>query len=175
MGLEKSSNSKGYIDIAMLLYDMRPDMDVSVLNESPFINACINGHLDIVKWLLKIKYNIDITARNDYAFITVCEEGRTDIATFLQSLMPHKYIINISDNSIEWRVIRKLPITGLATNIVKESTCPICYDCVPNIITTCEHQFCKTCIEKIYNENTDIICPICRDYNIDFYLISICL
>ena len=46
-----------------------------------------------------------------------------------------------------------------------DNDCIICFECISNKFTgSCQHSFCKHCIEKWAKENN--ICPLCRDRNI---------
>ncbi len=45
---------------------------------------------------------------------------------------------------------------------VKIDECSICLDKESNIITKCNHQFCKDCIDEWCNKNTKMNCPNCR-------------
>jgi len=39
-----------------------------------------------------------------------------------------------------------------------------------NLITSCNHLFCQSCMQKWYNKG-EISCPICRRKDLDFFSI----
>lgn len=62
--------SQGHIEIAQLLLDIAPNMDIQSGNYYVFRWACHNGHIDVAKWLYQIsppKHNSCIRGAFDYA------------------------------------------------------------------------------------------------------------
>lgn len=45
--------------------------------------------------------------------------------------------------------------------MAEKELCGICYVSMSNVVTTCNHQFCYTCLNEWYNINTN--CPMCRN------------
>lgn len=50
-----------HIEIAKLLLDADPTIDISEREEKLFINACVYNHLTMAQWILSIRPDIDIT------------------------------------------------------------------------------------------------------------------
>ena len=51
----------GNIDVAKLLLQLKPNINVSAKNEEAFRYACRNGHLHVAQWLLQLKPDINIS------------------------------------------------------------------------------------------------------------------
>jgi ankyrin repeat protein len=77
---------------------VKPNIDISVNNESAFCCACMNGHLEVVQWLLSVKPDINISAQDEFAFCITCYLGRLEVAKWLQSLKPYLYVIEYDEN-----------------------------------------------------------------------------
>jgi len=84
--------SKGYLDIAKFLLEIKPDIDISIRGEEPIKRACEKGHLEIVKYLLQIKPDINLSISNNKPFIYSCKSGKLELVKFLF------YLNNIKDN-----------------------------------------------------------------------------
>jgi hypothetical protein len=52
----------------------------------------------------------------------------------------------------------------MANRIAEEppEECPVCYMNNSTLVTTCGHTFCWTCMFRVFNDNFDAPCPICR-------------
>lgn len=166
-----------HLHIAQWLFQTKPNINVSVDNEVVFVCACANGNLDVAKWLLQIKPTIDIFIHNDQSFRSACCNGFLEVANWLASLCPEKYkIISsvpvIPINSIErkyfvyqinYKIVNSLNIVGTKYILPKDvSECYICQNEKCNIITCCNHSFCKQCINDWF-EREHFTCPICRN------------
>jgi hypothetical protein len=71
-------------------------------------------------------------------------------------------LIGIKNNKLNYsslELFNKMPTCGI--NIWDQ--CPICYVNIPNVITSCKHQFCFDCIDKLY-KNNNFKCPYCKSY-----------
>jgi len=97
-----------HLDVAQLIYQIKPTINISVYNEQSFRYACEKGQLDMAKWLLSIKPDIDITANNDEAFRSACEEGHVTTARWLESLCPENYHIEFVDGKMSAYKITKI-------------------------------------------------------------------
>jgi len=98
----------GHLDVAQLIYQMKPTIYISAYNEQAFRYACEKGHLELAKWLVSIKPDIDITANNDQAFRESCEEGHVTTAQWLESLFPENYHIEFVDGKMDSYKITKI-------------------------------------------------------------------
>ena len=84
----------GHLEIAQQMFQIKPNIDISALDEYAFRWACGKGHLNIAQWLLQVKPTIDISAGNEGAFSWACFYGHLNIAQWLLQIKPK---INISD------------------------------------------------------------------------------
>jgi hypothetical protein len=111
--------------------------------------------VDVIKYLLKIpSNNININIDNNFGFREACKNNHVDIVTYLIKLHDN-YIAKIQNNKIvSWKIILKLK--NKVDYEVEE--CPICMECISNIITDCKHQLCRKCCYKINN-----VCHMCRN------------
>ncbi len=126
-----------------MVYQKKPDIDISLDNNSIFYNACICNNIRIAKWLVSINSN-------------------------------YKIIIE-HDKIIDYYVLRSInidPIIKIDLKTIEEEDkeCPVCYENIVNIQTGCKHNFCKDCIQIVYNKNDK--CPYCRNSLDLFYLIE---
>lgn len=78
----------GHLELAKWLYSIRPNMNISNLDEDPFRIACQRGHLEVIKWLYQIKPTIDISTGNEYAFHKACENGHLKVVMWLYETKP---------------------------------------------------------------------------------------
>jgi hypothetical protein len=81
--------------MAQWLYQTKPDINISALNEFALSKACSYGHLVVAQWLYKIKPDINISALNEVAFRLACKYGNLDVAQWLYEIKPN---INIGAN-----------------------------------------------------------------------------
>jgi len=86
------------IIILKWLLKIKPDINISAMNENIFYNACYHGCLDTAKWLLEIKPDINISVDNDYIFTDCCNgvESNINIIKWLIEIKPD---INIEANN----------------------------------------------------------------------------
>ena len=158
----------GKLSLVQRIYLVKPSMDLHTQNDVFFCTACECGHLEIAKWLLSIKPDIDIRADNDYSFKKACENKHAMMVVWLVSLFPTIYSYNLErgyegNTTIQYR-IRYIPLDyeAVPRDISQEkiTSCSICYNEKPEIITMCDHQFCKECIYEWMNR--ECTCPYCR-------------
>lgn len=154
----------GLINMAKWLLEINPNIDISSNNDAALRLSFSNHHLTVVKWLFEIKPDVDLTSMNDFIFRSLQDKTKRVYSCYktldyLCSLRPdrykrmqrRRYEINVTYEKIEF--------SG------KINTCPICYTNKCDIITSCNHQFCKSCI-KNYN---GINCPYCRNDKFKYY------
>lgn len=158
----------GHIEILKWLLLLNPNIKISANGEMAFYKSCQKGHLHIVEWLLSIRPDIDISFENDRAFKIACQNGHIGIATWFSTLSK-KYRVVIRDNVIaDYYVRPELPMVKDIFMEKKGDGCPVCYEQNEDLETNCGHQFCETCIEKIYD--TTKTCPCCRTSITEFYI-----
>jgi ankyrin repeat protein len=165
----------GHLEVAQWLLTIKPSINISARNEHSFRRACENGYLHLAKWLLQIKPTIDIFAVNDYSFRYACENGHLEVAKWLQILFPYRY--KLISNTLEpiqiiYTILQNIKINGTKYEHLLEK-CPICWENNCDIISICNHSYCKKCISHWLS--TDTCCPICRKdiKNDDFYDVKI--
>ncbi len=68
-------------------------------------------------------------------------------------------------------------------NFKEDEICCICMENKPNLILSCTHSYCETCIKEW--QVTSLSCPVCRcysgkddcfilaDYNFDYYNLQV--
>lgn len=155
---------KGYINCLKYLLLINPNINISYNNELPFKIACLNNQKSIVEWLLSIKPEINISINNDYIFKTICNKNIIRIVRLFCKINPIKYYVKIINNKIiKYRII-------IYKTINEIKNCAICYDNLSQIITLCNHQYCKECLD-IWLEDNDS-CPYCRSNINDYFLIN---
>lgn len=166
----KCACRNGHLEIAKFLLEVCPDIDVCNEDNVAFTDACEYGHLEVAKWLLEIQPNINVCADDDWLFKQIVlfndvSQELIEIATWLVSLYPHRYSINILNGSIiSYEISKPLMVHNVVHKHVGElEMCPVCYDNKIDIETvSCKHSFCKSCIQKWINTGHET-CPKCRN------------
>lgn len=80
--LVKQGNIQG------LNYNDNKEYIIHNINQSLFINACLDGHLEAAKWIVSVNPNIDISCDNECAFTSACSRGYLELAKWLLSIHP---------------------------------------------------------------------------------------
>ena len=161
----------GHLEVAKWLLSVKPDIDISARDEYAFKGACENGHLNLAKWLLSVKPDIDISARDEYAFRYACENGHLKIAQWLGTFNKNYVIIIEEDEITEFYVIKQLIINKYKKIEDQVEDCLICYE-PANVITSCNHQYCKSCLDILYSKGISE-CSYCRQQMGKLYNIKI--
>ena len=146
-----------------LLYHYNSNFNLSIDDEYLFKTACKTNNLNIAKWLISKKHDIHYAVNNHEIFYFVCEQEYINICQYLCEL-DSSYQINIEDNRIiSYNVTKILNINyDIKKKVTSIDNCPICFE-ISELITPCEHQFCKSCLKSINNKNHDFSCPLCRN------------
>lgn len=117
----------------------------------------------------------------DNLFINICESNFYKSAKRFQKLCPYRYYVIIGEDSgIDYAYdnspfvytykaiidygINKIEDTNKTVSVAKIDTCSVCQDSTSDIMTNCNHQYCKSCILKWLEKNAT--CPMCRNNNI---------
>jgi hypothetical protein len=159
----------GHLEIAQWILRQRPDIDLRVEDDIYFCIACESGQLEIAQWLLSVQPDINIRADDDYSFKTASENGHQHIVDWLISLLPDIYSYELGEEDEENVTIlfriRNIPVDYIPTPreipSVEIEDCSICYGEKSQIITECNHQFCKRCIDTWLIRQS--VCPYCRN------------
>ena len=161
----------GILDIAKWLYSLG-SIDIHSDDDISFRLACMMNNIDLVKWLYSLG-NINIRANKNEAFVRACDYQDVELAIWLLSKNPNEYRISIEDGKITaWTIIKEIVYGGTKQlDIIEE--CPICLTNKSDLLTSCNHQFCKKCIKIYLDKQTasvsDLNCPYCRQSNLTFY------
>jgi hypothetical protein len=128
-----------------------------------FSKAMENNKVDVLKWCEEIKPNfgsIYTTPVADKLFKRACAKQQIELVNYIKSKNPDKYhfIIN-EDGTIRSNIEYILNIRN-TKSVQHIDTCSICYEGVSSVVTICDHQYCKTCIQQWLNVRTE--CPYCR-------------
>lgn len=158
---------RGFIKIFKMFYD---EQNVSKLLIKSF---CYDG-LEITNHILEKIKDLD---EIDDAFIYACCNKKIFYINRLCFLYPSRYsykIQNRQETDVSYyfdsrspyrkRNIRKNIVTEYVYHIQRrpierETECPICLDKVPNVITDCNHQYCKECLSMCKDK-----CALCRRF-----------
>ncbi len=159
----KNACEHGHKEVAEWLLSLNPDMDLHAKDEIYFCIACECGQLNIAKWLLSIRPDINIRGFDDYSFKRACENNHLKMVEWLVTLKPELYSFELENEyTINMKIFSFIIDKPHTREIEKKDieNCSICYNDTPEIITKCNHQYCKECIETwMKREN---ICPYCR-------------
>lgn len=128
-----------------------------------FSKAIEHNKVDVLKWCEEIKPNfgsIYTTPMADKLFKRACAKQQIELVHYIKSKNPDKYhfIIN-EDGTIRSNIEYILNIRN-TKSVQHIDTCSICYEGVSSVVTICDHQYCKTCIQQWLNVRAE--CPYCR-------------
>ena len=126
-----------------------------------FKYAFANNSLKLCKQIYtEHKSLVDIRHNNDEMFKYCCKYNYVALCKWIISLYPDIYkIISLNVDNIKYIIFTDLNSVKL---VCKNdlTDCSICYE-KSDIIATCNHQFCKYCLNVWLTNNPDI-CPMCR-------------
>ena len=158
IGLELACNNN-QIETIELLLTLNSDIDINgtFKDYDPILyTVCKNRNYQVFKFLLEITPNIDITVNEHEIFKYVCENELLEFAKLVKNLN-NNYSFTIDEYGIiDYNITNIQNIVLPNANI---NDCPICYK-KSDIITCCNHQFCKKCIQKWKEKSNK--CPMCR-------------
>ena len=166
----------GNLDALKWVYSLSDEIDIHMFNDFPFRSACYSNNIEIAKWIYSLGH-VDIKSCNHSAFCFSCKCNYLEIANWLISLNPNEYSIIVENNIIiDWKIYKILYIQGYINKETVDS-CPICFENDSNLMTSCDHSFCKDCIAEYCNrqsvEINEIPCPYCRQIDMKFYDIKL--
>jgi len=167
-------NSYCSCDILLLLVTNNVSIDFETLNKI-FVHLGMSNHFNNVERLFELYPDIDISYNNDELFFDCCENENEEMINWLMEIKPDYYYYNRtvyvddseysdsdSDDSeyIEYGIIQKLHYEKEIKYVETINECTICLNSNSNIISKCNHQFCKDCIVKWYEKHN--CCPLCK-------------
>lgn len=164
----------GNLDIFQWLVSL-DNFSIHQDNEIFFRIACNLDHLELAKWIYNLG-NINIKAQKNEAFKFACSNNNILMATWLKSINQTEYFFEVVDYNISnWYIAKVIKIFDVK-EVEEISECPICLTGPSDIITSCNHQFCRDCfkryVEKQDDSMEDISCPYCRTINLKFHEIK---
>lgn len=135
--------------------------------------TCILNNNEVVGvnnliWLSDKCDELDLTYNDHQIFYMACKINSKEKVDWLIKKIPNVYYYEIDEDTgdfYNYGILRELEIYDSILLDKKEiKICCICYENKSNVISDCNHQFCKTCISEWYRTRID--CPFCRN-NID--------
>ena len=154
-----------YFDLIKWIHTAMPYMfDFITQNEMyEIFKDIIYVDTNIAFWMLSVFPNIPIYLQDNKLFINACNSNNIAVATLFAIMRPECYYVCVIDNEIVGYEILSI-LTIKNTRKTTPETCYICYDNTSNVVTSCNHQYCITCIERHYSVNNHL-CPYCRTEN----------
>ncbi|XP_017575080.1 tripartite motif-containing protein 35-like [Pygocentrus nattereri] len=51
----------------------------------------------------------------------------------------------------------------MASKFASDFSCPVCFEVFTDpVFLSCSHSFCKDCLQKFWEQNENLLCPVCR-------------
>ena len=168
----------GHITIIKWMLLNWPNIDNTYAYDNTFVIMCRENNLSMIEWIRDRITTSNITAEitnkdEDSGFVIACNNICLDtIKWFIQTFPERHKVISIKYNNIgfiskinhiNYKIIHIREISD--KNIIRDHTCPICYDNNVKMITQCDHVFCSECVDKFIEVNpykVTYICPMCR-------------
>tara|TARA_Y100001970_G_scaffold265229_1_gene352617 strand:+ start:836 stop:1600 length:765 start_codon:yes stop_codon:yes gene_type:complete len=138
------------------------------------LNACHNNYLDIIKILyVENPLLADITQNNHKVFGLACLHNHQTIINWFAEMFPDIYQFDEINKKYKYQLEKKHVIKLDSQLKVTQEECGICYNNMSIILSSCNHQFCKSCFDELISKNKNT-CPYCRQENFhhDCYWIS---
>ncbi len=167
---EELSSDEANLPVLQWFYSIESDYQYEsekmIHRELPnlFTRMCRDGKVEFAKWI----YSLLPDVLDEHHFIAACENRRHSIVEWIHSLFPEQfqYTVNESGDIIPGTLL-------LSEKRVSEITqCVICYEDTSDVITSCNHQYCTTCIKEWMKRKR--CCAYCRKslmFHIDLFKI----
>ena len=141
-----------------------------VLDQEIFKVLCKTDFVEGVQFFIAETKTLDLYIM-DTGFIYAGKKSSIKILDLLVSLYEDRYSYKIVDAILLADLLILTPKIQMIiavfneTDIVsrtEEGTCSICLGEQPNVITTCDHMFCRQCITDWFRKSKKMMCPYCR-------------
>jgi hypothetical protein len=129
-----------------------------------FLITLRSRHFDEFDWLLSQKPHADLTIDNHYIFKYLCKRGHPSSVLHLMKHLPNLYKITLHASGEyveEYEIIYKLNKVIDPSFTILDELCCICAESNNDVITSCSHSFCYSCLNTHYKKIQN--CPICRN------------
>lgn len=128
-----------------------------------FFEACARGHTEIIKLYHEINPRFFEEKDVTYGFNLACHNNHINIALFIASMSwTRRYYVTIEEGYIVDHGVRETLKYVAWKEIDKAEDCPVCLEKKSDVVTDCNHQFCRGCIETWYKDKKN--CPLCRNH-----------
>ncbi len=155
-------DNPNYFGQIQFLYSLNNTLMIEHIHEI-FSKAIENNKVDLLQWCEEIKpelSSIYTTPDGEQLFKNACSERHIELVHYIKSKNPDKYhFIMNEDGTITSNIEYILNIRN-TKSVEHIDTCSICYEESSSVVTICDHQYCKTCIQQWLNVRTE--CPYCR-------------
>lgn len=139
------------------------------LDQDIFKVLCKNDFVEGVQFFIAETKTMDLYIM-DTGFIAAGKKGCIKILDLFISLDDDRYFYKIVDAMVlvdQFIMRPKVQMSIAVFNETKtvsrsEGTCSICLGDQPNVITTCDHMFCRECITDWFRKSKKMMCPYCR-------------
>ena len=162
-------NNYGFV---MFIYNKIPHVFELFTNKEmlDFFYNWYYDNEDMTQWFCETFSFIHIVSNNHEIFINAYESQDIRLIKLLNFMRPDCYYIEMFDDMIQSFEINYSVKPGktIEKKMLSIDKCYICYENA-NIITSCNHYYCKECIEKHYESNS-LYCPYCRKENYEYQL-----
>ncbi len=151
-----------YLGQIQFLYSLNNTLMIEHIHEI-FSKAIENNKVDLLQWCEQIKPDLSsiyTTPDGEQLFKNACSKRHIELVYYIKSKNPDKYhFIMNEDGTITSNIEYILNIRN-TKSVEHIDTCSICYEESSSVVTICDHQYCKTCIQQWLNVRTE--CPYCR-------------
>lgn len=162
-------NNYGFV---MFIYNKIPHVFELFTNKEmlDFFYNWYYDNEDMTQWFCETFPFIHIVSNNHEIFINAYESQDIRLIKLLNFMRPDCYYIEMFDDMIQSFEINYSVKPGktIEKKMLSIDKCYICYE-NSNIITSCNHYYCKSCIQKHYEYNS-LYCPYCRKENYEYQL-----
>lgn len=155
-------------------------IDFNLNDDELFRIASTYNNFEVLKWIYSLG-NVNLKANNHQAFVDSCKNNNLEMANWIQKMYILNYkdciykVSSIDNNIVDFSIVKFIKILG-KKSLDNVEICPICYNNHSEMITGCDHQFCKECFKEYADRQTvsfeEIPCPYCRQTDLKIYTIN---
>ncbi len=185
-----SLSSQGKLEFAQWLYHLNPsalrrnDNSVMIIGESDidesdqsdsdevlftdyeetFMAICQRGYLKVAQWFYSLFPHMNLSIDNDILYRRFCANGEVQMIEWFRSLRPEKFDYCIDQYGQYVPIIHLVITKEKCMECPETIECSICMEHSAEIVTQCNHVYCKSCIMGWIDSlgNTEYHCPYCR-------------